>query len=108
MHEIIKSCPDLNSSEVCFVVQQYFEGKYTEKFHKHVSRCRISREMRISLLRALVVRFSGIGAETILQAHLNKRGREPHADGSLQIRVDYTDKGTRTYCGCNTLAWFDE
>jgi hypothetical protein len=126
MCEDFKPCDVLNSSEYCLVVEQYTNGMIERKFHKHVPKSRISKDMLDSLLRALLVRFSEIGAETIVHAHLNKRGfRRGHAETMVQARLNKREYkppadesfyitrrnseagARRTYCGCNTIVWYE-
>ena len=52
-----KLCPDLQPSDVCLVVEQYRDGGYERRFHKHVPRDRLPDAARLDLLRALVARF---------------------------------------------------
>jgi len=110
MFENYKLCDELKPREICLVVEQYEKGEFTRKFHKHVPRSRLSTDARINLLRALVMRVSDMGAETIVQCHLNKRGKTPHADDhSLRFVVARPEPGVlRSYCGINTKAWSDE
>ena len=102
-------CETLMPSEICIVVEQYFEGAFTRQFHEHVPRSRLSDAARGALLRALVIHFSRMGAESIVRCHLNDRGRSPLADSCLSMVVRYPEAGVlRTYCGANTSAWSDQ
>jgi hypothetical protein len=62
------------------------------------------------LLRALVIRFPALSAETIVRSHLNKRGRIPSADnGDFLGHVAHPEPGViRYYCGGNVVAWSDQ
>ncbi len=71
MYENYKLGKTLKPSEVCLVAEQYEAGTFTRKFHKHVPRYRLSNEVRLHLLRALVIHFSALGAETIVHCYLN-------------------------------------
>ena len=109
MYETYKLCDRLKPSEICLVVEQYIKGIFIRKFHEHVPKSRLSHDARINLLRALVIHFSGIGAETIVRCYLNKRGRAPEADNRLRIVTSYPEPGVlRAYCGSNTAAWSDQ
>jgi len=109
MYDDVKPCDVLKPSEICIVVEQYVDGRMERKLHKHVPKFRISEEMRNSLLRGLVAHFSGIGPETIVHAHLNKRGSIPPRDNIFDItRHNYKAGVQRIYCGSNTLAWYEE
>jgi hypothetical protein len=72
----------------------------------------LSAESKISLLRALVIRFygfNGMGAEQIVRAHLNTKGKVPSKKVALQIHTSYPEPGVlRHYCGGDTAAWADE
>jgi hypothetical protein len=110
MYDNYKLCETLASSEICFVVEQYNEGKFTRKFHEHMPKSRLSDNARSNVLRALVMHFSGMGAESIVRCHLNSRGRTPAADNRLNIsHVSYPEAGVlRLSCGWNTKAWSDQ
>ncbi len=109
MYEHHKLCDRLKPSEICVVVEQYTEGIFIRKFHEHVPKSRLSIDARINLLRALVIHFSGLGAETIVRCFLNKRGKTPAANDSLRIETSYPEPGVlRDYCGSNTVAWSDQ
>jgi hypothetical protein len=109
MYERYKLCDHLKPSEVCLVVEQYTEGTFIRIFHQHVPKSRLSDDARRNLLRALVIRFSGIGAETVVHCYLNERGLVPAADNSLKMDVSYPEPGVlRLYCGANTKAWSDQ
>ena len=104
-HEL---CDRLTYSETCLVVEQYQEGVFIRKFHEHVPKHRLSKDGRIHLLRALVIHFSGVGAETILRCYLNERGKTPVAN-RLRVVTSYPEPGVlRTYCGSDTSAWSDQ
>ncbi len=108
MYENHKLCADLTPSEFCLVVEQYKEGLFIRKFHEHVPKHRLSKDARINLLRALVIHFSGLGAETILGCYLNERGKTPPAN-KFRIVTSYPEPGVlRTYCGSDTSAWSDQ
>jgi hypothetical protein len=108
MYENYKLCDSLKPSEICFVVEEYDKGKFIRKFHEHVPKSRLSAEARGSVLCALVMHFSGMGAESIVRCHLNRRGGRPSFDNSLFMVVSYPEAGVlRTYCGANTKAWSD-
>src|SRR5579863_822940 len=109
MYDNYRLCETLGPSETCFVVQQYDKGQFTRKFHEHIPKSRLTEDARRNLLRALVMHFSGMGAESIVRCHLNRRGRTPAADNSLNMVVSYPEPGVlRTYCGANTSAWSDQ
>jgi hypothetical protein len=112
MHEDHKLCSELRPNELCIVLEQYHEGKFERQFHEHVPRSRLSGEGKINLLRALVVRFygfTGMGAEQIVRAHLNTKGKVPSQNATLQIHTSYPEPGVlRHYCGGDTAAWADE
>lgn len=106
MYERHKPCSSLEPPEICFVVEQYREGIYLRKFHEHIKKSRVSRDAQINLLRALVIHFSGISAETIVRCHLNSRGDR---DNSLRIVTSYPEPAVlRFYCGSDTVAWSDQ
>ena len=109
MFENYKLCDGLKPAETCLVVEQYVEGSFTRRFHKHVPAHRLSNDARVNLLRALVVQFASLGPETLVRCYLNTKGGTPSADNSLPIVVSYPEPGVlRTYCGTNTKAWSDQ
>jgi hypothetical protein len=105
-------CPQLKPNELCFVLEQYHEAKFTRQFHEHVPRSRLSAENKINVIKSLVVRFygfEGMGPESIVRAYLNQRGKTPSASAVLRIHTDRPEPGVlRHYCGGNTVAWVDE
>jgi hypothetical protein len=83
-----KLCSDLQPSDVCLVVEQYRDGGYERRFHKHVPRERLTDAARLDLLRALVARFSartGSSAEQIVGSYLNGNGESIQASNHLTI-----------------------
>jgi hypothetical protein len=110
MYENYKLCDELKPREICVVVEQYEQGKFIRQYHEHVPAFRLSNDARINLLRALVLRFSGFSAETIVRCHLNTRGKQPPADeGHLRSAVSRPERGVlRSYCGTDTIAWSDQ
>jgi hypothetical protein len=107
-----KRCPELKPNELCFVLEQYHEGKFTRQFHEHVPRSRLSAENKINVIKSLVVRFygfEGMGPESIVRAYLNNRGKTPSASAVLRIHSSYPEPGVlRHSCGGDTAAWVDE
>jgi hypothetical protein len=106
-----KLCPDLQVSDVCLVVEQYRDGGYERRFHKHVPRDRLADAARLDLLRALVARFSartGSSAEQIVTSHLNANGEHVPPLNNLTIVTSHPEPGVvRCYCGSATVAWSD-
>jgi len=111
MNGNFKLCPDLQPDDVCLVVEQYREGGFERRFHKHVPRARLSDEAKADLLRALVERFSeraGPSAEQIVGFYLNANGERPPAINHLTIVTSHPEPGVvRSYCGSATVAWSD-
>jgi hypothetical protein len=106
-----KLCPDLRVSDVCLVVEQYRDGGYERRFHKHVPRDRLADGVRVDLLRALVARFSartGSSAEQIVTSYLNANGEHAPPQNNLTIVTSHPEPGVvRCYCGSATVAWSD-
>jgi hypothetical protein len=111
MRSQFKLCPDLLASDVCLVVEQYREGGFERRFHKHVPRATLPDAARADLLRALVARFSertGPSAEQIISAYLNAGGDKPPLTNNLTIVTSHPEPGVvRSYCGSATVAWSD-
>jgi hypothetical protein len=111
MHGNFKLCPELEPADVCLVVEQYREGAFERRFHKHVPRERLPDEDRVELLRALVARFvarTGAGAEQIVTSYLNANGQRPAPANNLTIVTSHPEPGViRCYCGSATVAWSD-
>src|SRR6266851_7957971 len=109
MYENYKLCETLKPSDVCIVVEQYDKGNFTQQFHEHVPKLRLSDDARRNLMRALVMCFSEMGGESIVRCHLNSRGKIPAADNRLNMVTSYPEPGVfRTYCGTNTKSWIDQ
>jgi hypothetical protein len=106
-----KLCPDLQPSDVCLVVEQYRDGGYERRFHKHVTRNRLPDASRLDLLRALVARFSartGRSAEQIVRSYLNANSIGIPPPNDLTIVTSHPEPGVvRCYCGSATVAWSD-
>jgi hypothetical protein len=106
-----KLCPDLRPADVCLVVEQYREGGFERRFHKHVPRERLSDDARLDLLRALVARFlarTGPNAEQIIGSYLNTNIERPVAPNGLTVVTSHPEPGVvRCYCGSATVAWSD-
>jgi hypothetical protein len=106
-----KLCPDLHPDDVCLVVEQYREGDFERRFHKHVPRALLADRARAELLRALVGRFSdrtGLSAEQIVSAYLNAGVETPPPGNSFTIVTSHPEPGVvRSYCGSATVAWSD-
>lgn len=106
-------CPMLTPEMKCIRLRKYnhnhTEGDvFTELFHEHCPRHRISQDASIEMLKALVLRYEQVGAPYILRCYLNKRGREPQPYDPFQITVKYPEPGVlRVYCGTDIQAWID-
>ena len=109
MYENYRLCDKLKPREICFVVEQYDQGKFHRQFHQHVRESRLSDDSRSNLLRALVIKFSAISAEMVVRCHLNEKGKHPADKTSLSVFVTHPERGVRrSCCGTNTKAWSDE
>ena len=110
LYENHKLCAELKPKEICLVLEQYTQGKFIRQYHEHVPAYRLSNDSRTNLLCALVIRFSGLDAETIVRCHLNTRGKKPPTDvGHLRCAVSRPERGVlRCYCGTDTIAWSDQ
>jgi hypothetical protein len=112
MYERYKLCTELKPRECCLVLEQYHQGEFTQKYHRHFPRHRISETTMIEMLKAFVVRFygfEGFGPDSIVAAYLNSRGKDPASRNPFQMQVTYPEPGViRRYCGTNTKAWIDE
>ena len=90
MRGYFKLCPDLLGTDVCLVVEQYREGDFERRFHKHVPRALLSDGARAELLRALVARFSeraGPSAEQIVSVYLNASGDNPPPTNTFTVAL---------------------
>jgi hypothetical protein len=110
LYDHYKLCPDLKPKQICLVLEQCMQGKFIRLYHEHVPAHRLSNDSLSNLLQAMVIRFSGLGAETIARCYLNKRGEKPRADeGHLRCTVSRPEPGVlRCYCGTGTVAWSDQ
>lgn len=110
MYSGFQLCPDLKLKEKCFRLRRYNEGVFDDLFHEHVPRHRISLDDAIDMMKALVVRYNAYEAPYILRSYLNNRGYNPEAVKTLQIVVEYPERGVmRRYCSSSHVqAWMDE
>ena len=112
MYEKHKLCAELKPKEVCVVVEQYDKGQVVRIHHIHVPKFRISQDSQIALAMCLISRFNGktgLGFEQIVHGQLNARSKNPARYDAFQFRKSYPEPGVlRTYCGANTVVWFDE
>ena len=96
---------------MCIYLRKYNHGHgdpYTELYHAHFPKHRLSEDASLELMRALVVRYEGFEAPYIVRCYLNDRGREPEASGVLRITIEYPEPGVvRRYCGTDVQAWID-
>lgn len=105
----VSLCPDLQPKAKRFRVRRCREGVFDEEFHEHIPRHRINAGETAEPIRALVVRFAASSGSAILQALLNRRGKDPAASNLLNVHVDYPEPGVvRKACGGNVIAWVDE
>src|SRR5438874_11178470 len=108
MYENFELCPDLKPKEICLVVRQYHEGKFTRSYHQHVPKHRISDEALSYLLPSLVMKFENNEPLTIVRSFLNKRGKEPSTH-TFRWEVTRPEPGVlRKYCGTDTCVWCDQ
>ena len=104
----VRLCPSLTSKHKCVWVQEYKQGQFIERFHKHVLAHKLAESRYWALLRTLALRYEEATGEQIVDAYLTRRGRaakqyHPHA-----IVVEYPESGVvRYYCGGDLLAWID-
>jgi hypothetical protein len=110
LYDNYKLCPDLKPKQICLLLEQYTQGKSIRQYHEHVPAHHLSKDSLSNLLQAMVIRSSGLDAETIVRCYLNKRGKKPRADeGHLRCTVSRPEPGVlRCYCGTDTVAWSDQ
>ena len=110
--KIISFAPSFDPTSFASCLSNIMRGNFERQFHEHVPCSRLSAESKINLLRALVVRFygfTGMGAEQIVRAFLNTKGKVPSKNVTLQIHTSYPEPGVlRHYRGGDTAAWADE
>ncbi|MCH2394291.1 MULTISPECIES: hypothetical protein [Oceanibaculum] len=107
-YEPHKPCPQLKAGEICFVVEQYNEGKIERLYHEHAPRRRMSRDAIVSTLRCLNAATTKMSLIQIISAHLNTAGKKPERHPAFNIRSAYIEPGVqRLYCGTNTVSWAD-
>lgn len=104
-------CPGLKSGYRCIRLRKYNSGKgpaFTELFHEHIRKHRLSKDAATALLNVLVLVYPGAEALGIVRSYLNDRGREPPCDTRLRIAVEYPEPGVvRKLCGGDVQAWID-
>jgi hypothetical protein len=110
IHTGFQICSELKKNEKCFRLQKYNNGEFEELFHEHVPKHRISKGNSIELLKALIVKYSGLEFPQIICSYLNNRNDKPSAIKLFQIQSEYPEPGVlRTYCSSGDLnIWFDE
>ena len=108
MYSRIQLCPSLTPKYKCIRVQEYDQGKFVERVHRHVPKHKLAWKNYWALLRTLVLRYEEATDEQIVNAYLVRRGRDAKRYHHGAIRVEYPEPGVhRSYCGENVLAWID-
>ena len=108
MYSEIQLCPSLTPKCKCIRVQEYDQGKFVERVHRHVPKHKLAWKNYWALLRTLVLRYEEATDEQIVNAYLVRRGRDAKRYHHGAIRVEYPEPGVhRSYCGENVLAWID-
>ena len=103
-----KVCTTLDPKHVCFIVEQYHEGRLEVIFHQHIPRSRQSSDCRRNLLKALVIKFLNESEDSISTHYINSKGNNPSA-ANFVWDTSYPELGViRQSYGQNTRAWFDE
>lgn len=104
-------CNDLTSKNCCIRLQKYNPGSgraFTEIFHDHIPKHRLSQRSAEALLKTLVLVYKGTDAHGILRSYVNEKGKEPAFDPPLKITFEYPEPGVlRRICGGDALAWID-
>jgi hypothetical protein len=110
LHDNYKLCAELRPKKICLVLEQFTKDKFVRQYHEHVPAHRLSHDSLSNLLFAMVIRFSGLDAETIVRCYLNDRDKKPSADKDhLRCAVSRPEPGvSRWYCGIDTIAWADQ
>ena len=111
MYSGFEICAALVPEMKCIRLRKYNHGQgdpYTEVFHEHVPRHRISEDASIELMKALVLRYEGFEAPYILRCYLNEGRGEPESCDPFRVTAEYPEPGViRKYCGTNVQAWLD-
>ncbi len=105
-----KICTTLKSNQKCFRVRLYNEGKFCDRFHEHIPKHRISEDNARNFLKAIIAKYLEWNDSYVLGAYLNKRGKKPAANRSIQIAFESIEPGVlRRYCSSgDVIAWMDE
>lgn len=104
----MQTCPTLTPDVKCIRLVEYHQGRYIERFHKHVPKHKLAQKSHWILLRSLVLRYEMADAGQIVDAYLTRRGRAAKRRHRLSIDVDYPERGViRHYCGTDMCAWID-
>jgi len=103
-------CDALKPNQKCFRLRLYKQGEYDDLFHEHLPKHRISVDSAISFMRTLVAKYSEWNDTFILSNYLNNRGKQPIAERSIQMPIEYPEPGViRRYCfSGNVNVWMDE
>ena len=108
MYSGFQLCETLKPKERCIRLRAYNEGRFDDMYHEHIPVHRLGDVACIEMMKALVVRFSGVSAEYMVRNYLNtRRGRPLRAD-EFRFHIEYPEPGViRRYCGTNVQTWTD-
>lgn len=110
-HSQFEICNTLQPTEKCVRLRKYNSGHgepYTDLFHEHIPKSRMSEGAHVEMMKALVLRYMEVEAHYLLRCFLNTRGSSPEAVDPFMICQEYPEPGViRTYCGKNVQAWVD-
>jgi hypothetical protein len=108
MYSRFEICGTLAPAAKCIRLRKRRGDAWSELFHEHFPRHRISEFASIEMMKALVLRYKEAEAPYILRCYLNRRGRVFNACDPFQVWVEYPEPGViRTYCGTDIQAWLD-
>ncbi len=104
----VRLCPSLTSKHKCIRVQEYNQGQFVERFHKHFLAYKLAQSSHWALLRTLVLRYEEATGEQIVDAYLTRRGRDAKRYHHGAIVVENPEPGVSRYCcGGNVGASID-
>ena len=108
MYSNVQICPDLRRHQKCIRVVEYNQGRFINRFHKHVPKHKLAKKSHWALLRNLVLRYEEASTDQIVDVYLTRRGNAARVAHRFRIVVDYPEPGVvRDYCGTDVSAWID-
>lgn len=100
-------CQSLLVKQRCIRLRRYHDGAFSELYHEHIPKHRLSDDSLGWMMLALVRRFEEASAEVIVRSCLNSRKGAPYTQRIVFV-VEYPEPGViRHNCGGDVFGWVD-